>query len=163
MSEDRERLRQLRTILAEAGFDWDLVGDPPEIPAGEAWRDLLRKTIVEIQRDFPATLAAIAAGKVEAPRLPEHEAEFLKLSEKLLELGVFFDGTGDPPDLAEVAFDLPKDRKLAERTLAEMLARFPNTIARIRADGFSTPASFFDASPLRNPPPRPLGPLKDKN
>ncbi len=165
MTEDRERLRYLRALLAEAGVDWDLVGDSPEIPDSAEFCSLLRRAIAEIRRDFPVTLAAITAGKDTAPGPPEYEAEFCKRVQALLELGVFFDGTDDLPDLAEATFDSHEEREQAEGILEEMLHDYPKTIARRRADGYiPLLPSMLDASPWRDPPPRPpLGPLRSKN
>lgn len=167
MIEDRERLLTLRSILHEAGFDWDLTGDPPEIPASELSADDLRRTVDEIQRDFPATLAAIAAGKVEAPLPPENVGRFDRLSDSLAQIGVSFDGCEDPPDLAEVTFDSPEERELAEAYLAEMLADYPKTIAKRKAEGY-TPMllSMVYAEPYRDAPttlPPLLKPRKPKN
>lgn len=154
MPEDRERLLTLRTILDQAGYDWDLTGDPPQIPESD-WSggEYARDAIAEIQRDFPETLAAIAAGKDEAPVPPENVGRFDDLSESLLQLGVFFDGSEDPPDLDQNAIMAPDQRELVEAYLAEMVADYPDTIARRRKEGhIPILASIRHASPHRDAP-----------
>ncbi len=153
MTEDRERLRYLRTLLAQAGVDWDLIGDPPEISESAEFSSLLRRAIAEIGRNFSVTLAAITAGEIEAPIPLENVGRFNRLSESIQQLGVFFDGTEDPPDLAEATFDSHEEREQAEDILAEMLGNYPKTIARRRADGYITLLpSMLNASPWRDPP-----------
>lgn len=154
MPEDRERLLTLRTILDQAGYDWDLTGDPPEIPESD-WSggEYAREAIEEIQRDFTETLAAIAAGTDEAPVPPENVGRFDDLSESLLQLGVSFDGSEDPPDLDQNDIMDPEQRELVEAILAEMVADYPDTIARRRKEGhMPLLLSLRHAEPFRDAP-----------
>ncbi len=159
-----QRLETLRAILAESGFGWDLTGAPPEIPDHADLAGFLRRRIDEIQEDFPVTLAMIAEGRMKAPELPENRGRFDELVETLFELGVVFDGTADPPDLAAIEFDPPENRELAAAILKEMDEEFPQTIAAQRKAGFSLLPSLFEAGVHGEPgPSRPPRRLKGTN
>ena len=134
----------------KAGFDWDLTGDPPEIPESEDLGGYARRAIEEIQREFSVTLEAINAGTLTAPQPPEHVFRFDQLSETLLQLGVFWDGQQEPPKLEDFP---PENREMAAGILEEMLTKFPKTIAERQApDYISILDSILHAEPYRDAP-----------